>query len=252
MMREQIHTNYRRLMDDKIKELQKQNERKKLLLHACCAPCSTSCLEILRKYFDVTVLFYNPNITEENEYHKRLEEEIRLIGIFNDNLLKRTITSSSDDEDLLNKDIESKEVPSLIGIMEAKYDPLNFLSRVKGYENEKEGGERCKICFDLRLREAAELARRNSFDFFTTTLTISPMKNAHLLNGIGIEAGEEAGVAFLPSDFKKKNGYLRSVELSGEFDLYRQDYCGCVFSKAERSCYKCRKQNEESACEMAG
>lgn len=209
--------NYRRQMDEIVAGLEKEGVRKRLLLHACCAPCSTSCLELLTRFFDVTVLFYNPNITEEAEYRKRLEEEKRLIGLFNDALLRTPIQ-----------------------ILESRYDPEAFFAVAKGYESAPEGGERCRRCFTLRLEEAARVAATTPFDFFTTTLTISPLKNADLLNEIGQAAGAAYGVPFLPSDFKKKDGFLRSIQLSEQFDLYRQDYCGCIYSKAERSCAKCR------------
>lgn len=215
--------NYRRQMDEIVARLQAEGRRPRLLLHACCAPCSTYCLELLTQFFDVTVLFYNPNITEAEEYRKRLEEEQRLIEIFN-----RKLTDTS------------------IEISESRYDPEAFFAMAKGLEKEPEGGERCRKCFTLRLNEAARVAAAQSFDFFTTTLTISPLKNADVLNEIGQAAGEACGVAFLPSDFKKKNGFLRSTQLSEELDLYRQDYCGCVYSKAERSCAKCRAEASAS------
>ena len=211
--------NYRRQMDEIVARLQAEGRRPRLLLHACCAPCSTYCLELLTQFFDVTVLFYNPNITEAEEYRKRLEEEQRLIEIFN-----RKLTDTA------------------IEISESRYDPETFFAMAKGLEKEPEGGERCRQCFTLRLNEAARVAAAQSFDFFTTTLTISPLKNADVLNEIGQAAGEACGVPFLPSDFKKKNGFLRSTQLSEELDLYRQDYCGCVYSKAERSCAKCRAE----------
>ena len=206
--------NYRKQMDDIVEALQKAGVRKRLLLHVCCAPCSSYCLELLTQFFDVTVLFYNPNITEENEYTRRLEEEKRLITLLNERFAA-----------------ERGE----IHILEARHDPEAFLATAKGLEQEPEGGERCKRCFTLRLDEAARVAKENGFDYFTTSLTISPLKNADVLNETGCAAGEQYGVPFLPSDFKKKNGFKRSVELSEEYDLYRQDYCGCVFSKAARA-----------------
>ena len=204
-------------MEETIARLQEAGERKRLLLHACCAPCSTYCLETLVPHFDVTVLFYNPNITETEEYEKRLAEEKRLIAIFNDRYRVR--------------------------ILEARHDPEAFFAVARGLEKEPEGGERCRRCFTLRLNEAARVAKDADFDFFTTTLTISPLKNADMLNEAGQQAAGRYGVPFLPSDFKKKNGFRRSVELSEAYGLYRQDYCGCVYSKAERSCAKCRKQD---------
>lgn len=187
------------------------NMGKRLFLHCCCAPCSSYVLEYLSNYFAVTVFFYNPNITESDEYYKRVEEQKRLIEAFN----------------MAGKG----KYP--ISFVEGAYEPEVFLQAVKGHEEDPEGGERCGICFALRLREAAILAAQGGYDYFTTSLTISPLKNAARLNDIGRAAGEKEGVAFLPSDFKKKNGYKRSIELSKEYDLYRQNYCGCVFSRNE-------------------
>ena len=183
-----------------------------LLLHSCCAPCSSYCLEYLSAHYAITVFFYNPNITELAEYQKRVEEIKRLIGILN----------------------EKPETKYKIGFIEGDYEPELFLEKTKGYEKCPEGGDRCKICFTLRLTAAARICAQEKFDYYTTTLTISPLKNAELLNTLGEEIGMTEGVKFMPSDFKKKNGYKRSIELSREYDLYRQDYCGCVFSKAER------------------
>ncbi len=206
--------NYAKELDGMIEQFQEKGEYPRLLLHACCAPCSSYCMEYLRQFFDVTVFFYNPNITEDAEYRKRVAEEKRLISEYNA---------------LGGRRIE---------IIEGDYVPSDFFSAVKGYEDCKEGGERCKKCFELRLRESARVAKEGGFDFFTTTLTISPLKNAEVLNEVGEAAGKEAGIAFLPSDFKKKNGYKRSIELSKEYGLYRQDYCGCSFSKAQRELEK--------------
>lgn len=183
-----------------------------LLLHSCCAPCSSYCLEYLCRYFAITVFFYNPNISFSEEYQKRAEEQKRLIERYN---------------------AENKGYP--ISIIEGEYEPAFFYEMAKGYETCPEGGERCFRCFDLRLRRTVQEAVAGGFDYFTTTLTISPLKNASKLNEIGEVLAAEYGVAWLPSDFKKKNGYKRSVELSAEYDLYRQDYCGCAYSKAERA-----------------
>ncbi|MBR1931775.1 MAG: epoxyqueuosine reductase QueH [Lachnospiraceae bacterium] len=182
-----------------------------LFLHSCCAPCSSYCLEYLCKYFAITVFYYNPNISASEEYQRRVAEQKRLIAAYNE---------------------EAKGYP--IGIVEGDYEPARFYETVKGYEACREGGERCFRCFSLRLRETAERARISGYDYFATTLTISPLKNAQKINEIGQEIAKEVGVAWLPSDFKKKNGYKRSVELSTQYELYRQDYCGCAFSKAER------------------
>ena len=206
--------NYSKELDAFIEDFQKKGEYPKLLLHACCAPCSSYCMEFLRNYFDVTVFFYNPNITEEAEYRKRVLEEKRLIGEYNK--------------------LEGRKIE----IMEGEYKPSDFFEAVRGLEDCREGGERCRKCFELRLSETARVARDNGFDFFTTTLTISPLKNADVLNEVGEAAGEAVGIAFLPSDFKKKEGYKRSIELSKEYGLYRQDYCGCSFSKAQRELEK--------------
>lgn len=187
------------MMTEKINSLP---EKSKLLLHCCCAPCSSACLERLKEFFDITVLFYNPNI-ENIEYQRRKSELERLIGI-----------------------------TGWAEILDCDHDTFEFYSAVKGLENCPEGGERCKKCFELRLAKTAEVAEREGFDLFTTTLTISPLKDADLINGIGERLGKDR---WLHSDFKKKNGYLRSINLSKEYGLYRQDYCGCVFSARERS-----------------
>jgi predicted adenine nucleotide alpha hydrolase (AANH) superfamily ATPase len=184
---------------------------KKLFLHSCCAPCSSYVLEYLSAYFAITVFYYNPNITESEEYHKRAAEQKRLV-------------------DALNTGGKCRYP---IAFVEGDYDPDVFLKAVAGHEDDPEGGERCGICFAIRLREAALLAAKGEYDYFTTTLTISPLKDAERLNAIGEAAGKAAGVQFLPSDFKKKNGYKRSIELSKEYDLYRQNYCGCIFSRNE-------------------
>lgn len=176
-------------------------KRKKLLLHACCAPCSSACLEKLKDYFDVTVFFYNPNI-DDGEYFKRKAELIRFI----------TETGWAE-------------------ILDCGHDTAPFYTAVSGFENCREGGERCAICFNLRLDETAKTAAAGGYDFFATTLTISPLKNAELINSIGEELALKYGVSWLYSDFKKENGYLRSLQLSKEHSLYRQNYCGCVFSQ---------------------
>ena len=197
--------NYQKELDSIIEENQKAGKVPTLLLHACCAPCSSYCLEYLSQYFSITVFYYNPNIYPENEYAHRVEEEKRLIA--------------------------SLPVKNRVSFIEGNFDPQEFYSAVKGFENEKEGGERCFLCYRLRLEKTAELAKKNGFDYFTTTLSISPLKNAGKLNEEGERAGKKFGVRHLPSDFKKRNGYKRSIELSKEYDLYRQNYCGCVFSK---------------------
>ena len=215
--------NYAKELDKKIGEFREEGVFPRLLLHACCAPCSSYCLEYLREYFDVTVFFYNPNITEDAEYHKRVEEEKRLIAEYN-----RQVDSGE------FGDMNSTAAAKKIEIIEGEYRPADFLEIAKGLEDCPEGGERCRKCFELRLRETARVAAERGFDLMTTTLTISPLKNAQVLNEVGQQAASEFGVEFLPSDFKKKNGYKRSIELSHMYGLYRQDYCGCAFSKAER------------------
>ena len=208
-----MKTNYQRELDKIIEENQKTWIRPSLLLHACCAPCSSYCLEYLAEYFDITVLFYNPNLYPEEEYDKRAKEEEKLIGRMNEKL-----SESGREIKLAVSDFDSRE----------------FYDKIKGLENCKEGGERCLKCFELRLEKAAEYAKKNNFDYFTTTLTISPLKNAEALNQTGERAGEKFSVKHLPSDFKKKGGYQRSIVLSKEYGLYRQNYCGCVFSLRER------------------
>ena len=192
-------------------------------MHSCCAPCSSHVMEYLREKAYVTVFYYNPNITEEKEYEARKAEEIRLIKAYNGQ------TETGDFAGM-----HSTAAAHRIEVLDADYHPEDFFAAAKGLEDCKEGGARCEKCFTLRLFETARKAKEEGFDFFTTTLTISPLKNAELINAIGMRAGEEAGVSFLPSDFKKKDGYKRSLELSEMFHLYRQDYCGCVYSKKER------------------
>ncbi len=200
--------NFQLELEKIIEENQKNGVVPSLLLHSCCAPCSSYCLEYLSQYFKITVLYYNPNLYPAEEYDRRVFEQRRLVA--------------------------SLPVKYPVSLAEIKGEPGEFYSAVKGLESIKEGGERCFACFRLRLEKTAEYAKKNGFDFFTTTLTISPLKNAQKLNEIGEKAGEKFGVRHLPSDFKKKNGYLRSVELSKVYGLYRQDYCGCIFSKRER------------------
>ncbi|MEE8825921.1 MAG: epoxyqueuosine reductase QueH [Eubacteriales bacterium] len=197
--------NYQKELDAVIERLEKTGEAPRLLLHSCCAPCSSYVLEYLSKYFSITDFYYNPNITEREEYRKRVGEMERLI--------------------------RSQPHIHEVTFVEGEYDPAAFLTAVKGLEDCPEGGDRCSVCFRMRLRETAQLAARWNMEYVTTTLTISPLKNAELLNQIGEEEAELAGVKWLPSDFKKRGGYQRSIELSREYDLYRQNYCGCVFSR---------------------
>lgn len=200
--------NYQKELDSLIENAVKEERIPTLLLHSCCAPCSSYVLEYLSKYFKITVFFYNPNIYPEEEYLRRVEEQ------------KKFISS-------LNTKYE-------INFILAKYDTESFYNISKGLETAREGGERCFKCYELRLNEAATVCKKENFDYYTTTLTISPHKNSKKLNEIGGRLAELHGTKYLFSDFKKKNGYKRSIELSKEYNLYRQDYCGCVFSKRER------------------
>lgn len=197
--------NYQKELEKIIEKNQRENQVPQLLLHSCCAPCSSYVLEYLSQYFSITVFYYNPNIGPEEEYWKRVEEQKHFIDVFPAN--------------------------HAVAFWEGKYDSKRYYEYVKGLEREPEGGARCEICFRLRLEETARLAWEKGFDYFTTTLSISPMKNAALLGKISMEIEEKYGVKWLPSNFKKKEGYKRSVELSAEYNLYRQNYCGCVFSR---------------------
>lgn len=216
--------NYGKETEKIIENLSTNGKIPKLLLHSCCAPCSSYVLEYLREYFDITVFYYNPNISNDKEYQKRLQEEIRLIQCYNEQVENQSFEG-----------MHSSGHAHRISIMESPYDSGVFFESVKGLENCREGGERCFVCYELRLRETAKRAEANHFDYFTTTLTISPLKNAQKLNEIGLKLAEEYHTAWLPSDFKKKDGFKRSIELSRKFDLYRQNYCGCVFSRRDTS-----------------
>lgn len=202
-----VKVNYQKELDKVIAGL-REGAVPSLFLHSCCAPCSSYVLEYLAQFFEITVFYYNPNIFPEEEYRKRVEEQRILIG--------------------------ELPVKYPVHFREGRYVPGEFFEAVKGLEHIREGGERCFACYELRMREAARLAAEGKFDYFTTTLSISPLKNAQKINEIGQKLEREFGVKHLPSDFKKKNGYKRSVELSGIYGLYRQDYCGCVFSRRER------------------
>lgn len=197
--------NYQKELDKIIQQLEREDITPSLLLHSCCAPCSSYVLEYLSQYFSVTVFYYNPNISKKEEYEKRKAEQIRLIGEMKTN----------------NK----------VSFLDCDYNPAEFFDCAKGYENCTEGGERCFRCYRLRLEKTAQTAKNQNFDYFCTTLSISPLKNAQKINEIGFDVESEQGVKWLPSDFKKREGYKRSIELSRQFDLYRQNYCGCVYSK---------------------
>ena len=201
--------NYQRELDGTIEKLVEAGQAPRLLLHSCCAPCSSYVLEYLSEYFSITVFYYNPNIFPAKEYEKRVKEQEALI---------------------LRLPAKHR-----ISFLEGPYEQERFYEMAKGLELEPEGGERCFRCYHLRLLEAAQMARAGAFDYFTTTLSISPLKDAEKLNEIGEKLAREYGVAYLNSDFKKRNGYKRSIELSREYGLYRQDYCGCVYSLRERS-----------------
>ncbi len=197
--------NYQKELDKVIEEIKQSKKTPTLLMHACCAPCSSYCLEYLSQYFNISIFYYNPNISYKEEYEYRLSEVKRLISLM--------------------------DFKNPVNIIDSEYVPNDFYKAVKGLENEPEGGRRCEQCFRLRLNASAIAAKNTGADYFTTTLTISPLKNADLLNKIGAELAEEYGVNWLYSDFKKREGYKRSIVLSRQYNLYRQNYCGCIFSK---------------------
>lgn len=196
--------NYQTELDRILQNLAERGETPTLLMHSCCAPCSSYCLSYLADYFHITIYYYNPNISPASEYQKRVKEQQRLIG--------------------------ELPVKHPVSFQEGRYDPERFFAMAEGLEQAPEGGERCFRCYEMRQREAAIAAKENGFDYFTTTLSVSPHKNAQKLNEIGLRLQEEYGVRYLVSDFKKRNGYLQSIALSQEYDLYRQNYCGCVYS----------------------
>ncbi|CVI67981.1 hypothetical protein NDGK_01077 [Clostridiales bacterium CHKCI001] len=199
--------NYQKEMERELARLKKEQVVPKLLLHSCCAPCSSYVLEYLSNYFSITIFYYNPNISPKEEFEKRVKEQQRLIA--------------------------SMPFKNPVDCIVGKYEPERFFEISKGLENVPEGGERCFRCYELRLREAAILAKQKGFDYFTTTLSISPLKKAEKLNEIGRKLEQEYQVSYLYSDFKKKDGYKRSIQLSQEYQLYRQNFCGCVYSKKE-------------------
>lgn len=196
-----VKTNYDLQFDNIVKGLE---VKKRLLLHACCAPCASSVLERVTPYFDVTIYFYNPNITDRSEYLHRYNELLRFVSIVYGDKIK---------------------------VIDGGFEPRPFIEAARGLEDEPERGLRCDKCFYLRLKKTAELAKVGLYDYYCTTLSVSPHKNAQLLNELGFKIEQEELVKWLPSDFKKKQGYVRSIELSKEYDLYRQNYCGCVFSQ---------------------
>lgn len=198
--------NYQKIMEEEMKRIEESGRKPRLLLHACCAPCSSSVIPALVDRFSITVFFHNPNITPREEFYYRLRELYRLV------------------EEMGLTDVE---------IVAPEYDEQEFLQIAKGRENLPEGGARCKDCYSLRLEKTAEYAKEKGFEYFTTTLSVSPYKNAQYLNEIGEALGDEYGVKYLVSDFKKKDGYKKSCENSKKYGLYRQNYCGCIFSKAQ-------------------
>lgn len=200
-----MSTNYQRELDLALNQITSTGETPRLLLHSCCGPCSSHVLEYLSQYFSITVLYYNPNIYPESEYIKRAAEQQRLL--------------------------EKMRFTNPVDLIPADYRPEVFDQAVQGYEAEPEGGKRCLKCFELRMDATAKLAKEHDYDYFTTTLSVSPHKDAQALNEIGKQLSEQYGVAYLFSDFKKKDGYKRSIELSELYGLYRQDYCGCRYSK---------------------
>ena len=204
--------NYQKELDKLIIKFTEEGQVPSLLLHSCCAPCSSYCIEYLSQFFYVTVFYYNPNIYPDEEYYHRVKEQQRFI----------------------------KEFPTKypVKFIEGDYDKSSFYEIAKGLEKEPEKGKRCHRCYDLRLRRTATVAKEKGFDFFSTTLTISPMKDSQVLNEIGVSIGTELGINWLYSDFKKREGYKRSTEISKEYDMYRQDYCGCVYSYNERQLQK--------------
>ena len=202
-MKQTPKVNYQLELDKTLKQITAENIRPKLLLHSCCAPCSSYVLEYLTKYFDITIFYYNPNISPEQEYRHRVEEQKRLIS----------------------------EMCPDVKFIEGTYEPQKFYEMSKGLENEPERGARCLKCYRMRLEKAAETAKNGNFDFFTTTLSISPQKDSAVLNETGKQLSIEYNIPYLYSDFKKRGGYKRSIELSAQFNLYRQNFCGCVFSR---------------------
>ncbi len=211
-------TDYSKLCEQTLCEVSNLKEKPRLLLHACCAPCSSYVIEYLHNYFEITMYYYNPNITSLDEYNFRKEELCRLL----------------------------REFPAAqgIGLLDSPYEPEKFFEMSKDLENLPEGGKRCKECYLLRLEQTVLAAKENGFDYFATTLSISPYKNAQWLNSIGEELSQKYGVKYLFSDFKKKNGYKRSIELSREYNLYRQSFCGCVFSQNEAKIHTLEKNVE--------
>ena len=198
---------YKDILNKELSKIKEAGITPRLLLHSCCAPCSSYVLEYLTEYFDITVYYYNPNISPMGEYEKRIAEQKRLIS--------------------------EMKFKNSVSFIEGTYNHDEFISLTRGLENLPEGGERCSLCYEMRLEAAAQKAAEINADYFTTTLSVSPYKNTAKLNTIGLKLGMEYSVPYLVSDFKKNNGYKRSIELSTEYGLYRQNFCGCIFSKKE-------------------
>ena len=198
---------YKDILNKELSKIKEAGITPRLLLHSCCAPCSSYVLEYLTEYFDITVYYYNPNISPMSEYEKRIAEQKRLIS--------------------------EMKFKNSVSFIEGTYNHDEFISLTRGLENLPEGGERCSLCYEMRLEAAAQKAAEINADYFTTTLSVSPYKNTPKLNTIGLKLAMEYGVPYLVSDFKKNNGYKRSIELSTEYGLYRQNFCGCIFSKKE-------------------
>ena len=203
--------NYQKELDKIIKNIESNNSIPKLFLHSCCAPCSSYVMEYLSNYFEITLFYYNPNIYPKKEYSYRINEQKKFIEQINNN----------------------NNTKNKIDFIEGKYNTEEFYKVTKGLENISEGGNRCFKCYEMRLKKTAKYAKENNFDYFTTTLSISPHKNSQILNEIGKKISNELNIKYLFSDFKKKNGYNRSIQLSEYYGLYRQKYCGCIFSKIE-------------------
>lgn len=206
-----MKVNYQKVLDEIIEQNLNNNKVPTLLLHSCCAPCSSYVLEYLSNYFQITIFYYNPNISPKNEFDKRVDEQKRLLSIL--------------------------KTKNPISFIVGNYDNDRYEKVIKGLENEPERGKRCYICYKLRLEECAKLAKKLEFDYFATTLSISPYKNSDWINEIGRELEQDIYVKYLYADFKKKNGYKRSIELSNIYHLYRQNYCGCIYSKKEDRIY---------------
>ena len=210
--------NYHKKMLELLKDIKSSGKTPKLLLHSCCAPCSSHVIDLLSPYFDITILYYNPNIEPYEEYEKRKKEEMRFIKEYSN----------------INQ----------LDILDCDYDNILFHEMSKGLEMVPEGGERCFKCYELRMRKTAKLAKDKKYDYFATTLTVSPLKNSQKLNEIGLMLEREVNIPYLYSDFKKENGYKHSIELAKEYNLYRQDYCGCIYSKRDRMLAKQNKSTD--------